>query len=95
MNWNDIFADRLRRAIDVAGHTQTSLARALGVLARQVRGYVAGDSFPSVPALRRAALITRHSVDTLLGLAECVECGDTFEETDLHRGICVECRSGC
>lgn len=85
MRWYATFAERLAAAIRVAGFTRRTLAASIGVTERQVEYYVAGSSFPSVPALRNAALSTRHSADSLLGLATCECCGGTFEEDQIVR----------
>lgn len=85
MRWYSIFAERLSAAIRVAGFTRRTLAASIGVTERQVANYISGASFPSVPALRNAALSTRHSADSLLGLATCEFCGGTFEEDQIVR----------
>lgn len=87
MNWETLFAERFAAAIRVAGFTRRDVATSIGISERQVAYYVAGDSFPSVPALRNAALSTRHSVDSLLGLEQCETCGGTFEEEQIERVV--------
>lgn len=87
MKWASTFAERLGAAIRVAGFTRRDVAISIGISERQVEYYVAGDSFPSVPALRNAALSTRHSVDSLLGLEQCEGCGGTFEEEQIERVV--------
>lgn len=62
------FSDNLKRARKRVGLTQQQIADALGITKSTYCGYETGKRQPSIPKLRRLALLLCTSSDDLLGL---------------------------
>lgn len=85
-------AARIRSSIDeqsgvVGPVTIERFAAVVRVSRKAMSAVLAGRATPSVSLLRRIAIATGRSVDWLLGLGECPECGWTDDE--------IEARTHC
>lgn len=76
------FATRLSAAVDRAGHTRSSLARAIEVHPNRVGDWIAGRRWPHVQHVVLTAVELGVSTDWLLGSADSPDSPGTARSSD-------------
>lgn len=93
-----MIGERLRTVRVQRALTQEDLALRIGVAERQIARYESGEVSPRTCTAVRIAVELRVSLDWLVGLAPCGECGETDGEEEITKRTgedvrtCEHCR---